>query len=324
MKNILFYFLLFWTVLGTFACKKDKEEPASPTHSIELLFPKQGDVIDTCSFTFQWQSLNMASDYHFYLSENADFTSNILDTILDTFNLICKENLKPSTKYYWKIQSDLLQDSAMDSFYTHEIIECDFKLIFPKNNEIVDYCWFNFEWESAIHATDYEFTLSEDRNFNSIIKDTITGALNYFISNKLSPGREYFWKVASNQLQKVSIDSFNTRDYLAYFEGSYVANVKIEICDCCQFIYWDTLYVGNITIERISEDMVKAIEQTTGKGGVYTFNPHRLVEENQIIFTTFPYPADCIFDYVKNTFYLSSSSGGHCLKDTYYFTGKKE
>jgi hypothetical protein len=266
----------------------------------------------------------MASDYHFYLSENADFANNILDTLLDTFNLICKENLKPNAKYYWKIQSDLLQDSAVDSFYTHEFFECNLELIFPKNNEIVDYCCFNFEWEGLLHATDYEFTLSEDRNFNSILKDTITGALNYYNSQRLTPGREYFWKVASNQLQKVAMDSFNTRDYLAFFKGNYTVEVNIQTCDCCQFTYWDTLYVGNLTIERISEDMVKAIEHTTGKGGVYTFNPHRDVEENQIIFTTFPYPADCIFDYVKNTFDISASSGGHCLKESYYFKGKKE
>lgn len=199
-------------------------------------------------------------------------------------------------------------------------------LLFPINDEIVDYCCFTFAWESSNVVSDYQLTLSEDENFETIILDTITETLSYYQHQKLRPGRKYFWKVSSNQLQSESVDSFYTKDYLAYFQGSYMVDVLIQDWNFQQGVIWDTMFVGNLVIEKITEEIVQAHETTTGKGRKYSYNPYLSLGENRIVFLyeDASRSSFCTFNYGSNTFVAYVIEGGVGSRTIYSFTGKKE
>jgi hypothetical protein len=198
-------------------------------------------------------------------------------------------------------------------------------LLFPDNGEVVDSCGFMFKWESSGPVSDFQFILSENQELTQIIVDTVTGGSGYFKFSKPKPGKEYFWKVISAQLQAEAIDSFYTKDYVAYFQGTYPADVRIEKWDIVNGVTWDTMFIGSVVIEKITEEKVKVTELSTGKGRTFTYNAY-LSEVNIISFLYDDVSRSSIFGFncLEDTFSGSVTDGGLGSKTTYIFSGKKE
>ena len=199
------------------------------------------------------------------------------------------------------------------------------QLVSPVGDQVTEFCCFAFEWESNIDTLEFQFTLAADSLFNVVVVDTMLTDTHFQWTGKLNPGQTYFWKVYSEEYQLIGIDSFQVKDYAAYFSGNYPVEVIIEDWNFVNGVTWDTLYPGNMDIQKISEQIVKIVENTTGKERSYTFAPAVDFGDSTVVFmyndvsrTSF-----CSFNFVLNTFSTSVIEGGVGSRRYYYFRGSK-
>ena len=83
--------------------------PLAPD-SVQLLSPADSMMISIAdTTTFQWTSSEKADTYQFQLSEEEEFGTSLIDTLLSTANdttfTVLADILTPETTYYWRVQA---------------------------------------------------------------------------------------------------------------------------------------------------------------------------------------------------------------------------
>ncbi len=83
-----------------------------PVSNIKFINPYDNQVDVSIKPTFEWtEEINHAiRSYKFQLSENSNFTTIIIDTILFSNKLILKNELMPTKKYYCRVKSDFFKN----------------------------------------------------------------------------------------------------------------------------------------------------------------------------------------------------------------------
>jgi hypothetical protein len=304
-------------------CKYDVLEPSDANDPIELIYPHYSDLIDSCVFAFNWKYLSGASDYRLILAESISFDVILLDTSLTSNTFSFSKKLNPDQTYFWKVKPNAGGTETVDSFRSAGQIDCTIDLLFPVHNEVVDYCCFYMNWISPTIPSDYKLIISEDDHFQSHVLDTLmSDAVNY-VAKKLRPARPYYWKVSSDQLHQQAIDSFKTRDYVDYFAGTYPVNILVQKWVDTQGIIWDTTLIGELTMEKISGEMISVHEVVTGKGRIFTYNPY--VNTNDAIGFLYSDASRSSLWFLQfdNKFNGSVIEGGVGMRTFYNFEGKK-
>jgi hypothetical protein len=199
------------------------------------------------------------------------------------------------------------------------------QLIFPTNGEISEHCCFTFEWSADEILTTFSLVVSTDSLLNEISLDTVLTGTQFILNGKLDPGQIYYWKVSSGEQGAEAIDSFQVKDYAAFYSGNYPVEVRIENWDFVNGITWDTVFGGNMDILKINEHTVEIFEHATGKERAYIYMPSVDFGDSTAVFmyndasrTSF-----CTFNFVLHTFYAGVTEGGVGSRTYYHFRGMK-
>lgn len=96
-------------------CKSDE---ILEDYSIDLIRPIE-TIESYFGVLFEWESLNLNS-FNLKLSDNSDFENLILDTLLNSKNLLYEKPLEPNKTYYWKIMSGVF--SGISSFKVEDLL----------------------------------------------------------------------------------------------------------------------------------------------------------------------------------------------------------
>jgi len=187
----------YWSLASKF-----KTEILSPM----LVKPSIGDSSVYSRPNFEWSKVTGCSKYRLEISKSSDFSSSIIDQIVDTtsFTLSSDIILESNVKFYWRVagitpSNDTSNWSDFRFFY---IIKSGRPMLsLPINNDSTFEAFgpIIFLWEKYTDAQKYYFQLSSDAKFeNTTLMKKDTTILDYTIKiENLSPRSNYYWRVAA-------------------------------------------------------------------------------------------------------------------------------
>ncbi|WP_196892358.1 thrombospondin type 3 repeat-containing protein [Aureivirga marina] len=209
----------------------------------------------------------------------------------------------------------------------------------PANNSSTGIATINFSWEAVEHADNYVIEIATDSGFTSIVQ-TSTTAQTSFVSNSLSAGNTYYWRVkATNSCSEsnysstfnVSISETGCNDYDSTDVPVFIsANASaaetltstitisddITISDVNITVNIDHTYVWDLKLTLISPDGTEVIltEANGSSGDNYT---DTLFDDDAgiaIADGTAPFPGSYIPQQALSAFNNSSSVGQWTLE----------
>ncbi|MCX7735681.1 MAG: T9SS type A sorting domain-containing protein [Candidatus Kapabacteria bacterium] len=145
---------------------------------------------------FEWNPSTGATGYEIQIAKDIDFEQMIFDGETQTISNHQSKLLEYFTEYYWRVRAkdDYGQSDWSTPWKFITVIEAPI-LTYPYDNEENMKTTVTFQWEPYAKATAYHFQLSEDRNFNSIVKEfTSLDTISVTIPD-LAFYKTYFWRV---------------------------------------------------------------------------------------------------------------------------------
>ena len=117
-------FLDDWEVFQSFQVTFGSE---NITPIISWFYPADGALVDGNTFSISWNSIGNATNYHFQLDDNQDFSSPIVDSLLTEPSYISPITLNDGI-YYWRVQV-IVAELASDWSSVHSIETIDLNAI---------------------------------------------------------------------------------------------------------------------------------------------------------------------------------------------------
>lgn len=179
-----------WSEIWNFTTKLISPEPIQPPNL-------QLNISINC--TFIWEDNYPKATYNFQLSTSSDFSNLIVNKNLITEKRFTVKGLKPYTKYFWHVKSNIdgkeSEWSSICSFITDKGIQLNPpKLISPKDKSD-SYIKGTLTWLGVENAIKYRIQISNFELFNDVIKDTLIDNITSYNYFKLSNDNVYFWRV---------------------------------------------------------------------------------------------------------------------------------
>jgi hypothetical protein len=172
-----------------------------------LIAPLAGDTDRLLTERLIWYTTQRAGKYRIQVSTIPDFTTTVIDTLLDTAGvaedttmLIPADILTKYTVYYWKVRGENNSgDGAWsDIRYFKTIPEKPGVpvLMIPVDLDTAVQTFPSLYWNAALRATSYSITIALDSDFINMVVDT-PGLVNtsFTMINSLSNKTKYFWHV---------------------------------------------------------------------------------------------------------------------------------
>ncbi|MAO64133.1 MAG: hypothetical protein CL666_03970 [Balneola sp.] len=189
-----------WSEIWNFTTKPENTEA---TPSVTLIAPVNSADDVSIELEFKWELLPEASEYTYQLTEDNSFSSVIIEETVPG-NSYKPENLLYQKTYYWRVKDS--QDTTGETwsdvwnFTTEpENIETTtpVTLVTPINNADKVSTDLEFSWQPLSGISEYEYQLSDNSTFNSIITEDIVSGTTYK-PNSLIYQKKYYWRVKSS------------------------------------------------------------------------------------------------------------------------------
>ncbi|MFT4533252.1 MAG: hypothetical protein ACJA1A_001703 [Saprospiraceae bacterium] len=179
------------------------------------------------------------------------------------------------------------------------------ELTSPVSGSDISHCCIDFDWSSPVKYLNYQFQLSSDAAFSTVLLDSTLIEKSISV-DYLTPGKNYYWKVTSEGSGAEGKSIFSTVNYIDQYNGTYLAarNVHSFVMTVGSF---DTTYITSIEIFENDKGQLAfdnfAIDYThSPEPGLIHFagpnNANEYVEEITTI------------DLNTNSFFYSSQKGG--------------
>lgn len=145
---------------------------------------------------FEWNPSSGANGYEIQIAKDKDFEQMIFDGETQTISNHQSKLLEYFTEYYWRVRAkdDYGQSDWSEPWKFITVIEAPV-LTYPYDNKSDMKTSVTFLWEPYSSATAYHFQLSEDRNFNSIVKEFSSLDTTTVSISDLDYYKTYFWRV---------------------------------------------------------------------------------------------------------------------------------
>ena len=172
-------------------------EPAS-AGPLSLSSPENSATEISITPTFTWTAAANAETYQFQLSASGDFSTLINDVEnIEELTYTATPPLNVATQYFWRVRGVGPGGAgpwATASFTTVQPAGA-LTLSSPANNATAVDTLATFTWTAAENADTYEFQLSPNEDFSSLIED-VEGLeeLTYSLSTALAVATQYFWR----------------------------------------------------------------------------------------------------------------------------------
>ncbi|MCC5907881.1 MAG: hypothetical protein JJU13_16835, partial [Balneolaceae bacterium] len=186
-----------WSEVWSFTTDGDE---SAPTADMTLLTPENNADKVSSILEFTWNELQNTSEYVYQLSDNSTFNSLILEANVKGTSYI-PEVLVYQKKYFWRVKGagDGNDWSEVWTFTTgteenDEEIISTVTLLSPVHNADKVSTNLEFTWEALSGVSEYEYQLSDNSTFSSILqKETVEGTS--YIPDGLVHQKRYHWRV---------------------------------------------------------------------------------------------------------------------------------
>ena len=200
-QNIIPRFLVFPILSLLVLAGCDAQEPEAGPDTPALVAPVNGLQSGGNALELQWNNSARADLYHVQLSENADFSTNVLDNDKINGHLYILSDLTIGKEYYWRVRA-LNQEGVSDwsdswafTPAKETAIPTIPRLAFPVDSTQNMPQTVNFNWQSVEGATRYHLQVSLEENFIRRSADTEEIRGTSMLINGLIPTYIYFWRV---------------------------------------------------------------------------------------------------------------------------------
>ncbi len=224
----------FWRVKNTSnECPTDWSEVHSfktKLQATKLISPINRKSIESPdTITLVWDSNYDSANHQVIISSDSNF-NDIVDSMYDiNESTVIIYNLLPSTKYFWKVISNLSDDvcepSEIWEFTTSSARVDSPILLSPENRAIDQKNEINFKWQYVQGADSYTFEISNNKQFSESVDNYSDIKLNEIDVSNMINNRTYYWRVKS---LKDEIES-NWSDVWYFKTSNYNIEEKVEL-----------------------------------------------------------------------------------------------
>ncbi len=180
----------------------------NPPGQVALSEPSSGATNTTTDILLKWNSVLNTSSYQLQLSEIQNMSQLILDIDVGNATSYSLSNLKPTTKYYWRVLAKNSYGngpwSEIWNFTTQQQSAIAPGLILPPDNEIMESLTPKFFWTAVKDAKSYQLQVATNRNFLAqtlVINAQYINTIKYSVAqtSKLAESRNYYWRVRQQE-----------------------------------------------------------------------------------------------------------------------------
>jgi hypothetical protein len=176
------------------------ESESAATTKVTLLSPDNNADKVSSILKFTWKELQNTSEYVYQLSDNSTFSSLILEAKVKGTSYI-PDGLVYQKKYFWRVRSagDEKSWSEVWTFTTgteanDEAIIYVVTLLLPVHNADKVSTNLEFTWVALSGVSEYEYQLSDNSSFSSILQKKIVAGTSYK-PDGLVHQKKYHWRV---------------------------------------------------------------------------------------------------------------------------------
>ncbi|MCC5941092.1 MAG: hypothetical protein JJU37_06070 [Balneolaceae bacterium] len=185
----------------------------------EITSPIDSSVNQSVEAKLKWKEIDGATSYQIMISKSKTFDKTIIDTTVPGTSFKAR-SLSQNTTYYWKIypikknKKNSGPWSKVRSFKTDEVETASItklSLLLPENNADKVSTNLKFSWKELKGVSKYEYQLSDNSSFNSVLqKKTVTGTS--YKPSGLVHQKKYYWrvKIAGNENAWSEVRTFTT------------------------------------------------------------------------------------------------------------------
>jgi len=143
-----------------------------------------------------WRNVIGADSYRLQVSENKNFTLNLVDSLITSDTSFILTGLENNKTYYWRLKSVYgSNESNWSNPRAFTTLLKSPELIEPADNETDFPVRGLFEWDSVAGATYYKINISKTPEFDSIAVDETGITDTSYSLAVLDFGRKYYWRV---------------------------------------------------------------------------------------------------------------------------------
>ena len=183
-----------------------------------LISPQDSTINVSLSPTFNWNSVNGATNYQIQISTNANFSNIVTDASNITTTTYSAAGFSFGGAYYWRVRAlnNIGASNWSNSFifFTQPPLPSAPTLLQPADGSANLLNSINFSWSHSQYDSVYTIQLSIDPDFNSIA-DSIHTTQNSAAIGGLIYNQTYFWRVNSTNFTGTgnwsSVFSFKTK-----------------------------------------------------------------------------------------------------------------
>lgn len=173
-----------------------------PPAKTVLTYPSNTGTVNSLRPTLQWNPADRATSYILEIARNQYFTIGYQKfSYIGTNSFYLYTQLINNTVYYWRITSrNQAGLGPVSDVWTFKTYMCADKpvLTIPTNGAVNQETILTLSWNPVQYANSYELQISEFSDFsNSTVYSGIYGTSKQ-ITNGLSTGKTYYWKVRSS------------------------------------------------------------------------------------------------------------------------------
>ncbi|MEX1261877.1 MAG: cellulase family glycosylhydrolase [Balneolaceae bacterium] len=192
-----------WSEVWNFTTRESEADPGA----VDLMSPEDGITLDEGEISFEWGSMDDVENYTYQVAVDADFTELVVDTLVAESS-ISLNDLEPGAEYLWRVAPELESETGPWSETWGFEIDVDdgsddgsddpanpkVTLTSPENGGSDLSANVDFTWEEESGYSEYDYQLSNDESFDSvIIEETVSGTS--YTAEELSNNEDYFWRV---------------------------------------------------------------------------------------------------------------------------------
>ncbi len=210
-----------WSEVWSFTTRDSEAGPGSA----DLFTPMDGETLEAGDILFEWGSVEGVETYNYQVATDTEFTEITVDTLVIS-SAVTVDNLEAGTEYSWRVAPETESGtgpwSETWSFVingkedgsgedTSEPVNPKVTLVSPGNGDSDLSTGLKFTWNGEFGHSEYDYQLSVDKAFDSVIKEETVFGTSY-TTEDLQYNENYFWrvKIAGNGNEWSDIWSFST------------------------------------------------------------------------------------------------------------------
>ncbi len=173
------------------------------TTNVEIakkLYPPNGTEKLPISITLKWQKLEQGTYYLIQVAKDPDFKNIEVDQKIQDIDTLKIKLKQFFATYYWRISTQYLTcKNPWSDVWTFSTVVLPPNLTYPTNNATKLPTNITFTWDKPDGAVSYNFQLSTDPNFGTLVHGRNGLPLNEINvqADKLTPSTTFYWRVSA-------------------------------------------------------------------------------------------------------------------------------